>query len=598
MVSSSLTQARTSIMATSASSVEQPQKLTARWLLMSLESDGRIDAKARAKAEVLASGHADDPITAVASCELLDEAESGKLLDADRITQWLAERVGMRHQHIDPLKVDAAASADAVAYGFARKAGILVVRRGRETVTVACSDPFFRPWEAQLATALKAEVQPVLANPADIRRYLLEFHSLRNASKASGEVRHGGTQVLENLVRLGRRDNVNEEDQSVIGVVDWLLQYAFDNRASDIHLEPRRGTGHVRLRIDGELHEIYRFPENVFAAVSSRLKILGGMNLVERRRPQDGRIKTVTPEGNEVELRMSTLPTAFGEKIVLRIFDPGLVQKNLADLGMEKSQEEAWRRLCGRAHGLILVTGPTGSGKTTTLYATLHHLASPRRNVCTVEDPIELIEPRINQTQVNAQVGMTFASGLRALLRQDPDVLMVGEIRDRETAEIALQAALTGHLVLATLHTNTAVGAVVRLLELDVPAYLLRATLLGVLAQRLVRRLCPECHTQSAPDNLAERWKVLGSKLPPPPHLPHSRGCLACRETGYLGRLGLFEVLEADTAFRRGIRDDADLNSLEAAAVNTGMRSLRDLSAAAIHAGQTSLDEVVHSILF
>ncbi len=576
---------------------EFPPKLTSRWLLQTLEADGRIDAAARAHAEVVTSKSAMDPITAVADCELPDQTAAGVILDGDRITQWLAEKAGIRYQHIDPLKIDPAVSADAVAYGYARNAGILVVRRGRDSVTIACSDPFYRPWESELASALSAEIQAVLANPADIRRYLLEFHSLRSASKSTDNIRKGGTQVLENLVRLGKREIVTEDDQSVIGVVDWLLQYAFDNRASDIHLEPRRGTGNVRLRIDGELHEIYRFPENVFAAVCSRLKILGGCNLVERRRPQDGRIKSVTPEGNEVELRLSTLPTAFGEKLVLRIFDPGLVQKNLSDLGMEKDQDATWRRLCTSPHGLILVTGPTGSGKTTTLYATLHNLASPRRNICTVEDPIELIEPRINQTQVNPQAGLTFAGGLRALLRQDPDVLMVGEIRDHETAEVALQAALTGHLVLATLHTNTAIGAVVRLLELGAPSYLLRATLLGVLAQRLVRKLCPHCRTIEVPDNLEERWHVLGSSLPPPKALPVAVGCLACRETGYRERMGLYEVLEADRAFRDLITDTTELGALEKAADSAGMRSLRDASAAAIHAGLTSLDEVVHNIL-
>lgn len=576
---------------------DAPEQLTIRWMLHALEQDDRIDPAGRALAESRART-SEDPITAVAECELGDRSAPGVTFDGARLTEWLAERSGLRYYTIDPLKIDAAASAECVAYAYARKAGILVVRRGRETVTVACGDPFHRPWEAELATALKAEIQVVLANPADIRRYLLEFHSLLSASKASDKARSGGAQVLENLVRLGRREIVNEDDQSVIGVVDWLLQYAFDNRASDIHLEPRREMGHVRLRIDGALHEVYRFPINVFAAVCSRLKILGGVNLVERRRPQDGRIKSVTPEGNEVELRLSTLPTAFGEKLVLRIFDPALVKKNLADLGMSPEQETTWRTLCRAPHGLILVTGPTGSGKTTTLYATLHHLASPQRNICTVEDPIELIEPRINQTQVNTQTGMTFASGLRALLRQDPDVLMVGEIRDHETAEIALQAALTGHLVLATLHTNTAVGAVVRLLELGVPAYLLRATLLGVLAQRLVRKLCARCKQIERLENADERWQALGARMAVPERFPVAKGCLACRETGYRERLGLYEILEADAAFRRQITDHTDLTDLEHAASQTGMRTLSDASGEAIHRGLTSLDEVVHSILF
>lgn len=580
------------------SDTEFPPRLNVHWLLHALEIDGRIEKKGRAHAEVTASASNLDPISAVAALELKDLTDPSNYWDGERLTEWLAQKSGLPYQHIDPLKLDPALSAEAVSYGYSRKAGILVLRQGHDTVTIACSDPFYRPWQAELATALKRDIQVVLANPADIRRYLLEFHSLRAASKESGAVRHDGTQVLENLVRLGRRESLNEDDQHIVGVVDWLLQYAFENRASDIHLEPRRGTGHIRLRIDGELHEIYRFPENVFAAVCSRLKILGGCNLVERRKPQDGRIKSVTAEGGEVELRLSTLPTAFGEKLVLRIFDPGLVQMSLDELGMEADQVVSWKQLCQAPHGLILVTGPTGSGKTTTLYATLHQLASPRRNICTVEDPIELIEPLINQTQVNPKAGLSFASGLRALLRQDPDVLMVGEIRDQETAEVALQAALTGHLVLATLHTNTAVGAIIRLLELGAPAYLLRATLLGVLAQRLVRKLCPDCKTLSPVDNLKERWAILGSQLPPPTRLPSAKGCLSCRETGYLGRMGLYEVLVADREFRNLIHDDAELGQLEEAAHKSGLRSLRDASAAAIHAELTSLDEAVHNILF
>ena len=574
-----------------------PDKLNSHWLLTALKADGRIDAAQQARAATRIAGSREHPLIAVGQCELEDQGEDGGLLDAERLTEWLAERTDTRYQRIDPLQIDPAATAQAVAYAYARKAGILVLRRGHETATIACGDPFDMRWKAELAPVLKSEIQTVLANPADIDRYLLEFHSLHRASKKTHK-RRGGTQVLENLMRLGRRDNLSEDDQHVIGVVDWLLQYAFENRASDIHLEPRRGIGRIRLRIDGALHDIYQLPDNVFAAVTSRLKILAGCNLVERRRPQDGRIKTVSPEGREVELRLATLPTAFGEKLVLRIFDPGLVVQGMQELGMQPEQLSAWTRLCEAPHGLVLVTGPTGSGKTTTLYSTLRALSSPRRNICTVEDPIELIEPRINQTQVNASAGLGFAEGLRALLRQDPDIIMVGEIRDRDTAATALQAALTGHLVLVTLHTNTAVGAIVRLLELDVPAYLLRATLLGVLAQRLVRKLCPNCKTPEPEATLAARWTALGVAAAQPDSAFAAVGCLECRETGYRGRMGLYEVLVADSKMRQQIRDHTEISELEEAARKAGLKSLRDAGAQAVAAGETSLDEVFHNLLF
>ena len=582
---------------TAAATPPNPDRLSLRWILKALIDDGRILPAQAAQAESRAQGRDAHPILQAASADLEDQTVSGQTLDAEKITEWLANRVGMRYQRIDPLQLDPTATAGALNYAYARNAGLLVLRRGKDTATIACSDPFDQGWTQELERSHQLQVQAVLSNPADIQRFLLEFHSLARASKTTNQ-RKGGAQVLENLMRIGRRDNLDEEDHHVIGVVDWLLQYAFENRASDIHMEPRRGLGRIRLRIDGELHEIYQLPDNVFAAVCSRLKILAGCNLVERRRPQDGRIKSVSPEGREVELRLSTLPTAFGEKLVLRIFDPGLVIQGMGELGLDAEQLQSWEGLCSAPHGLVLVTGPTGSGKTTTLYSTLRALSSPRRNICTVEDPIELIEPRINQTQVNPQVGLEFADGLRALLRQDPDIIMVGEIRDQETAEVALQAALTGHLVLATLHTNTAVGAVVRLLELGAPAYLLRATLLGVLAQRLVRKLCKHCKKPLSDETIPARWSILDVPLPAPKTVHSSVGCLECRETGYYGRMGLYEVLVADKNFRSAIRESAEIGTLEQAARDSGVRSLRHAGAVAVQSGHTSLDEVMHHLLF
>lgn len=574
-----------------------PARLTTQWLLDTLHSQGGISAKQRAQAAQQLAASKEQPLVAIGQIGLSRADQTGQSWTTEKLSAWLAEQAGMRYLRIDPLKLDPQATAQALAYGYARRAQLLVIRLGKDLATIACADPFDLGWVQELERTLERKIQPVLANPADIQRYLLEFHSLLRASKDSNQ-RRGGAQVLENLVRIGNRESLNEDDQHIVGVVDWLLQYAFENRASDIHMEPRRGVGRLRLRIDGVLHDIYQLPENVFAAVCSRLKILAGCNLVERRRPQDGRIKSVSPEGREVELRLSTLPTAFGEKLVLRIFDPELVVQGLGEIGLGADQLKTWNEMCTAPHGLILVTGPTGSGKTTTLYATLRALANPRRNICTVEDPIELIEPRINQTQVNPQMDLGFAQGLRALLRQDPDVIMVGEIRDRATTEVALQAALTGHLVLATLHTNTAAGAIVRLLELGAPAYLLRATLLGVLAQRLVRRLCTHCKRDLAGEDIREAWTLLQTKEPLPARVAQAPGCLECRETGYRGRMGLYEILRTDHQIRKHITDDTELGELSAAVEAQGLRTLRDAGAEAVAAGKTSLDEILHHLLF
>ena len=335
-------------------------------------------------------------------------------------------------------------------------------------------------------------------------------------------------------------------------VVDWLWQYAFDQRASDIHLEPRRDMGAIRFRIDGVLHTVYQVPLTVMSAMTARIKLLGRMDVVEKRRPLDGRIKTRRPStneggiekaGGEVEMRLSTLPTAFGEKMVMRIFDPDTVVKGLPALGFGAHESAGWQQLIARPHGIILVTGPTGSGKTTTLYSTLKTLATEEVNVCTIEDPIEMIEPAFNQTQVQPALDMGFAEGLRALMRQDPDIIMVGEIRDLATAEMAIQAALTGHLVFSTLHTNDAVGAITRLADLGVPSYLIAGTVIGVLAQRLARTLCVACKTRDEAttretiDAMAQPWRLSGGVRAYKPV-----GCLECRHTGYRGRAGLYEL--------------------------------------------------------
>ncbi|MEM7376996.1 MAG: GspE/PulE family protein, partial [Pseudomonadota bacterium] len=398
---------------------------------------------------------------------------------------------------------------------------------------------------------------------------------------------------LEQLMELGRKGNLDANDRHVVSIVDWLLQYAFDQRASDIHMEPRRENLSVRFRIDGVLHSVYDMPDTVGLAVTSRLKILGRMDVSEKRKPQDGRIKTRDAAEKEIELRLSTMPTVFGEKLVMRVFNPEVVSRDLSSLGMSREESAAWRSMLERPHGIVLVTGPTGSGKTSTLYTSLKLLATSDVNVCTVEDPIELVEPAFNQMQVQPSIGVDFAAGVRTLLRQDPDVIMVGEIRDAETAMMAVQAALTGHLVLSTLHTNDAPSAVVRLAEFGIPHYLINATLVGVMAQRLVRTLCPHCKTPASvePDvwtGLLEPWKA---KMPTRAHRP--TGCLECRNTGFTGRVGIHEMLVLDDALRGLVRDGADVETLRKRAYANGMRPMRVSGAAKVADGLTTVEEVL-----
>jgi general secretion pathway protein E len=439
----------------------------------------------------------------------------------------------------------------------------------------------------------------VLANPLDIQSYLVEFYNLaRSIKSASAKDKGAITDIanFEQLVQLGRSGKLDANDQHIVHICDWLFNYAFQERASDIHLEPRREVGNVRFRIDGALHQVYQIPTPVMAAMVSRIKILGRMDVVEKRRPQDGRLKTVTPDADEVELRLSTMPTAFGEKLVMRIFNPENLVKSYRDLGFTEDDERKWSQMVANPHGIILVTGPTGSGKTTTLYSTLKQLAEPDVNVCTVEDPIEMVEPAFNQMQVQPSIGVDFASGIRTLMRQDPDIIMVGEIRDLAAAEMAIQAALTGHLVLSTLHTNDAPSAITRLLDLEVPSYLLQSTLLGVMAQRLLRTLCPHCKEpheldDSSWEHLVSPWKA----AKPRGSTYVAKGCLDCRMTGYLGRVGIYETMVLSPELRKAITPETDLAGLQDKAYREGMRPLRIAGAAKVAVGLTTVEEVLQT---
>ncbi|WP_312446031.1 GspE/PulE family protein [Stutzerimonas nitrititolerans] len=536
------------------------------------------------------------PLEFLAAQQLDDLTRPGKKLDLETLSLWLAEQAGQPYLRIDPLKINVAAITPLMSYAFAQRHKILAVAVDSSAVTIASAQPFVKSWEANLTHVLKRPIKRVVANPAELQRFTVEFYRLaKSVSGATAtDQKVSGTGNFEQLLNLGASDQEPDaNDSHIVNIVDWLFQYAFDQRASDIHIEPRREQGTVRFRIDGVLHNVYQFPPQVTMAVVSRLKSLGRMNVAEKRKPQDGRVKTKTPDGGEVELRLSTLPTAFGEKMVMRIFDPEVLLKGFDQLGFSAEDLRRWQSMTSQPNGIILVTGPTGSGKTTTLYTTLKQLATPEVNVCTIEDPIEMIEGAFNQMQVQHNIDLSFASGVRALMRQDPDIIMVGEIRDLETAEMAIQAALTGHLVLSTLHTNDAPSAITRLLELGVPHYLLKATLLGVMAQRLVRTLCPHCKTPVQLD--ADDWQTLTKpwNAPLPTHAHQAVGCIECRDTGYRGRAGVYEIMLLNDGIKPLITADTDLIALRRQAFKDGTHSLRLSGAQKIAAGLTTLEEVL-----
>ncbi|MES2509469.1 MAG: ATPase, T2SS/T4P/T4SS family [Pseudomonadota bacterium] len=535
------------------------------------------------------------PLARLASVSMT-RLSDGRPLDIETMTEWLAGRAGMKYLRIDPLKVEVGKVSDTMSAIYAERHKVLPVKVSGSEVVIATSEPFVTDWIPEIERQAKRTVRLVVSNPLEISKYTAEFFALAKSVKAA--IKAGGNaggSSFEQLVELNKTNKqLDANDQGVVQLVDWLWQYAFDQRASDIHLEPRREQGVIRFRIDGVLHLVYQLPMGVHNAMTARIKLLGRMDVVERRRPQDGRIKTRNPRGDEIEMRLSTLPTAFGEKMVMRIFDPDTTVKDLDGLGFSQHDADRWEQLVKKPYGIILVTGPTGSGKTTTLYSTLKRLATEEVNVSTVEDPIEMIETAFNQTQVQPHLDFDFPEGLRALMRQDPDIIMVGEIRDLQTAEMAVQAALTGHLVFSTLHTNDAPSAVSRLMELGVPSYLINATLLGVLAQRLVRTLCSNCREpdeatpREALAELVKPWQINGGYKPYKPV-----GCVDCRLTGYRGRMGLYELMTVTEAFKERVTKEPNIDALRRQAVSEGMRPLRLGGALKVAGGFTTIEEVL-----
>lgn len=572
--------------------------LDLRWVLDELIRDQWISVEDANMVAGLPQGHSQmhmHPLQRVAEARLRRQLLPSVDLDITLLTEWMSLKSGLDVFHVDPMKVDVPAITAVMSYQFAHRHGILAVNVESHEILIATAEPFHTEWEQGLAQVVRNKsFKRVLVNPTDLHKYTLEFYNLsKSVAKANTSPGQSKVNSFEQLLQIGDLKAADANDQHIVKIVDWLLQYAFDQRSSDIHLEPRRDKGRIRFRIDGVLHDVYELPAVVMSAVVSRIKILGRMNVAEKRRPQDGRLKTATPDGNETELRLATLPTAFGEKLVMRIFDPDVLVRSFQELGLTTENYETWQTFVTKPNGIVLVTGPTGSGKTTTLYSTLKQLASSRVNVCTIEDPIEMIEPSFNQMQVQSQMDLGFAEGLKALLRQDPDIIMVGEIRDLETAEMAIQAALTGHLVISTLHTTDAASAVTRLIDLGVAPYLVAATVNGVMAQRLLRTLCPEC--KSSTTIAEDQWRMMTApwraKMPEAVYQPE--GCLACRDTGYYGRVGVYEIMPMTHELKELVSQNAPLESIRQLAFKQGMKSLRLGGAQKVAHGLTTFEEVL-----
>jgi general secretion pathway protein E len=549
----------------------------------------------QARASKLRTEDEISPIRVLTAMNLTDASGNGTRIDDFLLARLIAEDAHLPFFKIDPLKLDVAMIEAKISRPFARRHKMVPVAVRDGKLVVAIVNPFDHLAVDSYRPMAKQELDLVVASESDVMGVINEQYGFRaSVTKAERDLTKGALDLtnLEQYVKLKSGAEIETSDAHIVNAVDFLLQHAFDSRASDIHIEPKREHATIRFRIDGVLHEIQRVPKLVNLAITSRLKTMCRMDIAEKRRPQDGRIKTER-EGKEVELRVSTLPTAFGEKVVMRIFDPEVLIRDLGGLGFYEDELKVFADWIKRPHGIILVTGPTGSGKTVTLYSAMKQLASPEINITTIEDPIEMVHDDFNQTSVQNKIGITFASALRTILRQDPDIIMVGEIRDQETAQNAVQAALTGHLVFSTLHTNDASTSITRLVDLGIQPFLISSTLIGAMAQRLVRKICQDCRTNRPLS--VEEASMLNLQAPAGKRIivKEGAGCIRCRNTGYYGRTGIFEILPVDNAIRDLIDRGEDFLKIKDMAIKRGMRTLRQSALRKLAEGLTTFEEVV-----
>jgi general secretion pathway protein E len=485
-----------------------------------------------------------------------------------------------------------------VPINFAKQAKLMPLRieaDGDAHALVAVADPLDSSALDSVRLLLGVSISPVLVPSQAILDCINSVYdrAANEAEQLVGDLEAGDLDMVAHELEEPQDLLDSSDEAPIIRLVNSLLFRAAKERASDIHIEPQEKDICVRFRVDGVLQEVIRPPKRFQNSIISRVKIMGGLNIAEKRLPQDGRIR-VKLAGRDIDIRLSTTPTVFGERIVMRLLDKSAVLLDLAEIGMDKNQLAMMEALIHKANGIVLVTGPTGSGKTTTLYAALSKINRPDLNIMTIEDPVEYQLKGISQTPVNPKIELTFASGLRSFLRQDPDVIMVGEIRDRETAEIAIQASLTGHLVFSTVHTNDAAGAITRLIDMGVEPYLVGSSLIGVLAQRLVRVLCKECREAYLPTPEELREIGIGPEKGREPRMIYrAKGCDACNGTGYRGRTGIYEIMMVDDAIRELSVKKVDSGSIKRAAVHKGMRTLMEDGGRKVLRGVTSVAEVL-----
>ncbi len=518
-----------------------------------------------------------------------------RTLEEAQILRLIARDQGWEFRRLDPIDLDMELVTNTIPGPFARRSLVIPVARGEDWLEICCYDPLIPDLIQDVERTAKCRVKFCISPKQDIERIIAEFFGFkRSIAAAENLLQCPGLDLgnLEQMVRLAGTEGA-QSDKYIQQAVDHLLQYALEQRASDIHIEPRREQSVVRLRIDGQLHQVHRLPRVVHEAICSRIKALSRLDIAEKRRPQDGRMKIAWKE-QEAEVRVSTVPVAFGEKLVLRLQSADILFQDLNELGFHKDDLLRYSSFLKQTYGIVLSTGPTGSGKSTTLYSSLRKLSSPAVNIVTVEDPIEMVHEEFNQIAVQPQLGITFASILRNILRQDPDIIMIGEIRDIETAKYAIQAALTGHLVFSTLHTNDATSAITRLLDLGVAPYLITSTLIGIVAQRLVRRICPRCKERVEIEK--NKLNILGCRVKTDKDtipLYQGRGCDYCRQTGFYGRIGIYEVLTIDDKIKSLIHANAPEMTIRKTAIMSGMTTLRQDACRKLVSGITSLDEVL-----
>ncbi len=516
------------------------------------------------------------PLVALTEGRAVEILFQSGLTSVERITEWYAKRIGIEYIKVDPIKVKVESVVGVVPYAYASRLQIMPIHVDDKKAVFVTSEPFYLNWVHELENTIKKDIEVKFASPTQIKILLEEIFVVQKVLKDLNKdnvhnkdkkyqslLRNGQIEELDSLIDKTKQKTLGRDDNSVIKIVDWIMNYALNERASDIHLEPKKGMAQIRFRVDGKLRTVYRMDPSALLGVTTRIKILANIKIDEKRKPQDGRIKRFLDGDRQIELRVSTIPTPNGEKIVMRIFDQTVNRESLEIVDFSKEDHEKWLRLINSKQGLIIVTGPTGSGKTTTLYSSLNILATDEVNVCTIEDPIEIFMDSFNQVQVKPEVNLTFASAIRTFLRQDPDVIMVGEIRDHETGDATIQASLTGHLVFSTLHTNGALASIQRLIDLGLPTFLINSSLKAIMAQRLVRKLCPHCKTKV--ETPKDKWQILKDDLSMkmPNEIYTACGCNECKHTGYIGRICVYELVEFTDEMKMAIHDNVSLNELK-----------------------------------